>query len=117
MAKLLVGHGDDYTAQRAYRVTGSPPARLEVLRFVLAYPETTTAEVMVALNMSRNGVLRHLKVLADEGMLEMRHATHPRGAGPITYWRANVDEAWAVFEALGDHLFDMTRTLLDNHAL
>lgn len=105
MVKSLIGHGDDYAAQRAYRIIGLPSARLEILRFVLAFDEVSTAEIMQTLNMTRNGVLRHLEVLSSEGLIVNRRATHPRGAGPITYWRGDADEARGALEALTAHLF------------
>lgn len=82
--------GVDFTyAEFGLRALGASPNRIEVLRLVLGAAEVTTADLMAELNLSRGGVLKHLDALADLGLVTARHTTHPRGSGPITYWRAD----------------------------
>jgi DNA-binding transcriptional ArsR family regulator len=104
VARSLIGRGDSIAAERACRVIGATPTRLEVLRMIVAFEDISTAELIEALDLTRNGVLRHLKVLKSEGLISATRTTHPRGAGPITYWRADVDELGDVLESLSHHL-------------
>ncbi|GGF21487.1 ArsR/SmtB family transcription factor [Subtercola lobariae] len=104
MSVSLVGHGDDYAAARAYRALGATSTRVEILRLVLASGEVSAAELMAALALTRNGVHHHLRALTDDGLLLERHTTHPRGSGPITYWRADPDEVLTMLEDLTAHV-------------
>ncbi|RFA10840.1 hypothetical protein B7R54_17730 [Subtercola boreus] len=70
---------------------GITQSRLEILRILLSQRETTTAELIGETGLSMNGVRQHLQALVGCGLVEGRRATHPRGAGPITYWRAAAD--------------------------
>jgi len=87
----------DPEGERLGRALGVTRARVEVLRMVLARGEVTAAELMDELGLSRSGVGHHLGILTKEGLLSERHATHPRGSGPIIYWTANTE---AVKQAL-----------------
>lgn len=107
---LLVGYGYDDAAALAYRALGATSTRVEILRLVLSSREVSTADVMNALGLSRNGVTRHLRELNADGLLCERHATHPRGSGPITYWSADADRVLDVLDSLVDHVMPRART-------
>lgn len=104
MSRSLMGYGNYVAAERACRIIGATPTRLEVLRMIVAFDDVSTSEIVDSLELTRNGVLRHLKVLEAEGLIVRTRTTHPRGAGPITYWRADVDQLDDVFESLSDHV-------------
>lgn len=103
-ARSLVGLGDPEAAARAYAALGMQPLRVEILRYVLSRTEVSTAEVMREFGLTRNGVTRHLQSLGDDGLLTRRQTTHPRGAGPITYWAAIPDEVVDLVDRLLAHL-------------
>lgn len=104
---LLIPESDD-AGRDARLVLGVRPARLALLRIVIANGEVTAQELMDALDMTRNGVGLHLKVLTDAGLLIRRQATHPRGTGGIYYWSANV-------EAIRETLDTLSASVLNAH--
>ncbi|WP_431030927.1 ArsR/SmtB family transcription factor [Plantibacter sp. RU18] len=104
---LLIPESDE-AGREARLVLGVRPARLALLRIVIANGEVTAQELMDALGMTRNGVGLHLKVLTDAGLLTERHATHPRGTGGIHYWSANV-------EIIRDTLDTLSASVLNAH--
>ena len=106
-AGSLVGFGDDESAARAYGALAILPLRVEILRFVLSRSEVSVADVMAEFGVTRNGALQHLKGLGDEGLLLARRCTHPRGSGPITYWRAYPDEVEALMQRLVGHILSV----------
>lgn len=81
----------DPEGERLGRAFGITRARIEVLRCAQGR-EVSAAELMAELGLSRSGLERHLAILTAEGLLIERHATHPRGSGPIIYWTTD-DEA------------------------
>jgi predicted ArsR family transcriptional regulator len=103
-ATSLVGFGDHDAAARAYDAFGILPLRIEIVRFALSRPEFSAADVMAEFGLTRNGALQHLRKLTDEGLLFERRCTHPRGSGPITYWRADADGVHDLLAALVDHV-------------
>ncbi len=103
-AQSLAGFGNDLLAARAYSVFAMVPLRAEILRFALSRPEVSTAEVMAELELTRNGALQHLKRLKEGGLLNARRSTHPRGSGPITYWKADRAEITTLFESFLRHV-------------
>lgn len=105
-AASLIGHGDLEAAERACRVLCIAPLRIEILRFVLCRTEVSAATLMKEFGLTRNGALSHIKVLAEEDLLTQRRATHPRGSGPITYWRADRAGVQSVLETLTRHVLN-----------
>ena len=85
---------------KAAKALGLSPTRIEVLKLVLAH-ETSTAEVMEQLGLSRNGALQNLRSLENAGIVTERRVTHPRGSGPITYWAGKTSDV----EGLIDDIF------------
>jgi predicted ArsR family transcriptional regulator len=86
---------------------GVSPVRLEILRFVISKREVSVSAIMTELGMTRNGIRRHLDCLRESGLISERHTTHPRGAGPITYWRADENSVayaldWLSTQLLGN---------------
>jgi predicted ArsR family transcriptional regulator len=94
----------DTVIEHAHRALGTGATRIEILRFTIASGEVTSSQLMAELGLTRNGVRAHLVALTAEGLLIERHATHPRGCGPVTYWRADIDEVIAVMDALSEHV-------------
>ncbi len=80
------------------------PIRMEIVRLLAASGETCTSEIMETLVLSRGCVVGHLKALAAANLAQLRHATHPRGAGPITYWRLDVERTLDLVDWLYDHI-------------
>ncbi|MFJ8896592.1 helix-turn-helix domain-containing protein [Leifsonia sp. NPDC102414] len=72
-----------------YALLGVQPIRAEILRVTLARHQVTAAELMEELDLTRNGVGKHLTELTNAGLLVERRATHPRGTGGIIYWSAD----------------------------
>ncbi|WP_161580309.1 MULTISPECIES: ArsR/SmtB family transcription factor [Subtercola] len=100
MAWHLDLHGPD----SAYSGLGVSFSRLEILRIVLARTEVSSSTVMAEMGMTRNGVTRHLEALRNAGLISERRTTHPRGSGPITYWRADRGDVWDAVDELGQYL-------------
>jgi predicted ArsR family transcriptional regulator len=75
------------------------PVRIEIIRILVSHGEASIADLAAQLKLSRNGVKSHLSQLESEGVAARRQATHPRGSGPITYWRADIDEITEVFDS------------------
>lgn len=88
----LLGLGDEASAARAFDSLAILPMRIEVLRLAMSQTEISTADVMQEFGVVRNCARQHLLELADECLLVARRTTHPRGSGPITYWRADRDQ-------------------------
>jgi DNA-binding transcriptional ArsR family regulator len=109
MLNSLVGYGDEVAAERVNRVLGVRATRVEILRLIVASSEASAAELMSETGLTRNGVIGHLRILTEEGLLIERHATHPRGSGPITYWRADVDEVLSVLDVFSMHVMSSAR--------
>ncbi|MBM7470842.1 helix-turn-helix domain-containing protein [Subtercola frigoramans] len=86
--------------QRAQAVFGISSVRLDIITALLSGCELSDAALMERFSLTRNGIRRHLKVLESEGIIVGRHTTHPRGAGPITYWRADPDELLMLVDEL-----------------
>lgn len=89
---------------RILAALGITESRLEILRILLSRHETTTAQLIRSTGLSMNGVRAHLRALVRCGLVEGRHATHPRGAGPITYWRAAADDTEDLMDQLCRYL-------------
>ncbi|RFA12397.1 hypothetical protein B7R22_16535 [Subtercola boreus] len=89
---------------RILAALGITETRLEILRILLSRPETTTAQLIRATGLSMNGVRAHLQALIGCGLVEGRRATHPRGSGPITYWRAAADDIEDLMDQLCRYL-------------
>lgn len=87
---------------------GASPVRVAVLHAVLAHGEVTALELMGALQLTRNGVGRHLTELTAAGFLIERRATHPRGSGDVIYWRADRDRVAAELWRLTGQLLGYT---------
>ncbi|GGF33821.1 hypothetical protein GCM10011399_28740 [Subtercola lobariae] len=85
---------------RAFTALGVSNARVEILRAISRRGESPTSALMEDVGLSRNGLSRHLEVLRQSGFLSDRHATHPRGSGPITYWSLDSDGISDAIEAL-----------------
>jgi predicted ArsR family transcriptional regulator len=100
----MIGWGDDHAIHRVYRAFAVSPTRIEILRFIFFRGDVSTSEIMVEVGLSRNGARVHLHALLAEGLLIKRHDTHPRGSGPITYWKPEVDQ-------ISDLLETLTKTL------
>lgn len=79
--------------QQIAALFGASPVRIAIVRVLLEHDEVTVTDLMDALSVTRNGVNWHLRQLDEAGLLIERRATHPRGAGAITYWRLNRDAA------------------------
>jgi predicted transcriptional regulator len=79
---------------------GLSEARITVLREVLQHRRRSTSQVMEATGLSRNGALNHLRALAIAGLVIGARTTHPRGAGPITYWQADEDSVVDALDAI-----------------
>ena len=105
VASSLVGLGDEIAAHRAYRGLGIASLRVEILRFIVSRSQVCTADVMREFGITRNGARLHLHGLSEQDLIVPRHATHPRGSGPITYWEADRDEVEDLFEAFAAHVF------------
>jgi len=103
-ARSLVGHGDPLAAARISRVFGANVLRLEITRYLVTRDETSTADVMREFGLSRNGALAHLRELDAEGIVVAVRHTHPRGSGPITYWRVDPDEVELALRTLVEHV-------------
>ncbi|QWT24445.1 winged helix-turn-helix domain-containing protein [Subtercola sp. PAMC28395] len=86
--------------QRAQAVFGISSVRLDIITALLSGCELSDAALMERFGITRNGIRRHLKALESEGIIVGRHTTHPRGAGPITYWRADADELLMLLDDL-----------------
>ncbi|WP_426518185.1 hypothetical protein ACPPVQ_02220 [Diaminobutyricibacter sp. McL0618] len=104
-APSLVGLGDELAAGRAYQGLGIASSRVEILRFVLSRSEVSTADVMREFCITRNGARNHLESLSAQNLVTVRHATHPRGSGPIRYWRANPPEVALLLDLFADYVF------------
>ena len=100
----LMHESDDLVVARGYQALGIKSVRVEILRFILSHGETCAADLMQEFALSRNGVLAHLRALTAAGLLHERHDTHPRGSGPITYWRADLEDASVVLDTLVDYV-------------
>jgi hypothetical protein len=107
MRDSLVGFGDADRAAVAFRALDVGTVRIEVLRQIVASREVSTADLMGELGFTRNGLTPHPRALASAGLIAERHATHPRGSGPITYWRANVDSVLTTLDAVVAHVTDL----------
>jgi predicted ArsR family transcriptional regulator len=101
----LLGFGDDYIAARAYSAFGISHRRVEILRFLMSRRESSVADLMCEFALTRNGALGHLKAMERQGLVSVRHSTHPRGAGPISYWRADTAAVRELLEGLLSHVF------------
>ncbi|CAN5248687.1 hypothetical protein BH09ACT6_BH09ACT6_26860 [soil metagenome] len=86
--------------QRAQAVFGVSSVRLDIITALLAGGEVSDAALMDRFGLTRNGIRRHLKALEAQGIITGRHATHPRGSGPITYWRADAEELLLLIDDL-----------------
>lgn len=53
--------------------------------------------------------MQHLRILSEVGLITKRKSTHPRGSGPITYWRADRNEVEVVLERFVHHLLGEAR--------
>lgn len=82
----------------------STPARLRTLRVVMDHDEVTAKDVMEELGLSRSAAGYHLAALVDARLVHERRATHPRGSGPVIYWKADRKAIHAVRETLFEHL-------------
>ena len=110
MTESLLGESNDSIVALSYRALGIKPVRLEILRLILGRGETSAAQVMTEFNISRNGALLHLRSLTDAALLHERHDTHPRGSGPITYWRADADNASVMLDTVFDYVMALSVT-------
>lgn len=100
-----IAHRSD--AQDVVDLLGASATRFDILRFVIRQEKVTALEVMGALELTRNGVGRHLEALTAAGFLSARRATHPRGSGDVIYWSGNRDRIASVLWSLtGDLLFE-----------
>ncbi|WP_316295681.1 ArsR/SmtB family transcription factor [Clavibacter michiganensis] len=89
---------------QACAAIAATPARLRTLRVVMDGTEVTAKSVGEALGISRNAAAYHLAGLAQAGLVGERHATHPRGSGPIVYWSARAEAIRDLRDVLFDHL-------------
>jgi predicted ArsR family transcriptional regulator len=94
----------DPEVERLARALGVTRARVEVLRIALERGEVTATELMAEIDISRSGLQRHLTTLTEEGLLSERHATHPRGRGPVIYWATNRAETERVLDSFARHI-------------
>jgi predicted ArsR family transcriptional regulator len=79
---------------------GAQFSRVEILRSLLASRETSTAEMMAATGLTRGGIRRHLTALSAERVVSERRTTHPRGAGPISYWTVDSEDLISTLDSL-----------------
>ncbi|GGF30806.1 ArsR/SmtB family transcription factor [Subtercola lobariae] len=104
----LLHESDELVIARSYQALGIKSVRVEILRYILSNGETCASDLMREFGLSRNGVLAHLRALTTAGLLHERHDTHPRGSGPITYWRADLEDASVVLDTLVDYVLTTT---------
>ncbi len=105
MAKSDAAAGDPSVV-----LLGASEARIRVLELVIAHGEVTAAELMDALDLTRNGVGHHLAALTESGFLIERRATHPRGRGGIIYWRADRDQIHQAMWSLSGRVLGYSAT-------
>jgi predicted ArsR family transcriptional regulator len=79
-------------AYRASAALGVNQTRLDLIHLLVNNPQCSTNDLMMALDLTRNGVLTHLKALESMQLVSEKRETHPRGSGPITYWLADIPE-------------------------
>ncbi|WP_425562260.1 FaeA/PapI family transcriptional regulator [Leifsonia kafniensis] len=92
------------SSARIFRALSISPTRVEILRQIIDQQEVSTADIMSKFGLTRNGARSHLVSLSTEGLITYRRSTHPRGSGPITYWRPDVDEVALLLDELSLYL-------------
>ena len=107
-AGSLIGTGDEHLAWSAYSALGISHRRVEILRFLLSREQTSVSQVMVEFGLTRNGVLGHLRAMQNGGLVSVRRSTHPRGAGPISYWKADTGAVSDLLEGLQLHVLSVS---------
>lgn len=98
------GPNEAPSLEEACAVVSGTPARIRVLRVVMDSTEVTANDVMASTGLSRNATGHHLTALLEAGAIRQRRATHPRGAGPVIYWSADLDVIHAIRDTLSSHL-------------
>ena len=88
----------------ALDLVGISSTRLEIIRLLGERVEISDAALMAELGLARNSVRKHLRHLQACGIALPRHTTHPRGSGPITFWRVDSDVLDRVVATLCEHL-------------
>ena len=106
-AGSLAGTGDEHLAWSAYLTLGISPRRVEILRFLLSREQTSVSQVMTEFGLTRNGVLGHLRAMQQGGLISVSRSTHPRGAGPISYWKADLCAVSKLLEGLQWHVLSV----------
>ena len=107
-AGSLVGTGDEHLAWTAYLALGIPHTRVEILRYLLSREQASVSQVMAEFGLARNGVLGHLRVMQKGGLVSVSRKTHPRGSGPISYWKADTDAVSELLEGLRWHILSVS---------
>jgi len=107
-AGSLVGTGDEHLAWSAYSALGISHRRVEILRFLLSRERTSVSQVMAEFGLTRNGVLGHLRAMQQGGLISVSRTTHPRGAGPISYWKADTEAVFELMEGLQLHVLSVS---------
>jgi hypothetical protein len=97
-------HAEPLDLFDAYSAFGMNSSRMLILGVLLDRQETPTSRVVSETTMSLNGVRSHLLELERCGLVVARHSTHPRGAGPITYWSADADAIADFLESIYSYL-------------
>lgn len=87
----------------AVSVLGVSSITLSIMR-ALAQNDASVSDLMRQLDLSRNGVLRHLHPLRRNGVVVARKVAIEGAYRPVTVYRldrnARLDFAWLVFEEL-----------------
>lgn len=87
----------------AVSVLGASSITLQLMR-ALAQQDASVSDLMAQLDLSRNGVLRHLHPLRQKGVVVARKIPVEGAYRPVTVYRldrnARLDFAWVVFEEL-----------------
>jgi len=73
---------------------------VEVLRETVRSEAVSTAEIADALGITQNAAWQQLRRLRAAKLVTQRRDTHPRGAGGISYWRADPTAIAAVLDDL-----------------
>jgi len=85
----------------AIDILGMSSITLRLMRS-LARRDASVSDLMDELQLSRNGVLRHLHRLREAGVVTMQKESLPTAYRPVVVYRldptARLDLAWVVFE-------------------
>lgn len=92
--KLFLMRWTSGTAEQldsAQKALGVSPLRTQILQLANRERSFTAQMVVEETSASRSGIEKHLKELAEAGLLSRERRTQPRGAGAEWWWTLNGD--------------------------